>query len=445
MAPLGTITVMVSGDRGRAPAPRGSRGGTPTADITVVGGTLAGMAAAARLAKRGHRVTLLHNGALAPEWRPTGPDDPGPLPGVLVFPAPWRDLFKKSGRILPAELARAGLDLVAAPPVRHVFAAGEELVLGGDRGQQFRQMTAAYGQSTAEAWRTLVDSLDPVWQLVRNLGLETSLVSPAQLRPHRRALMWGRTVADLAAAQPHPHLGALVEASAWRRGHDPARTPAFVACRLCVERTFGRWMVVDVEGRPAGSDRLLDLLEERLRTRRVEVVRRQDPIRLGGPPRRPDGRAAAGGDRPRDALVLATGLQDPVTTYGLRTRAARRAAALAPVAAPRRSLAPGRPVEGVAETVDHATRRVSWTTTDRTAVHDWGTTTAAPEHGPAWDGPGTWLRMLPVRLGERLYSAGPWGRGGNDLPAVLMSAALATYDAHFDLTGLDTRPSNKDQ
>lgn len=429
---------MTSGDR-RTPA--------PGAAVTVVGGSLSGMATAARLAKRGHRVTLVHDGRpLAPEWRPHHPDEPGLLPGVLVFPAPWRDLFRKSGRILPAELARAGLDLVPAPPVRHVFAGGEELVLGGDRGQQFRQVQAAYGHPTAEAWRTLVDSLEPVWQLVRNLGLETSLVSAAQLRPHRRALGWGRTVADLAADQPHPHLRELVEASAWRQGHDPARTPMFVASRLTVERTFGRWMVVDEQGRPAGSERLLDLLEERLRTRRVRILEQQDPLRLGGTPRRPDGRTDdTAGAGPRDALVLAAGLHDPVATYGLRTGPARRLAGLAPALAPHRSFTPGAAVEGVVETVDHAARRVSWTTTERTAVHDWALATPHPEHGPAWQGPRTWLRMAPVRLGERLYSAGPWGRGGNDLAAVLMSAALATYDAHLDLTGQDTRPVNKNQ
>ena len=436
--PLGTIGDMTSGDRGNV---------APGADITVVGGTLAGMAAAARLAKRGHRVTLLHDGRpLGADQRPRHPDEPGPLPGVLTFPAPWRDLFKKSGRILAAELARAGLDLVAAPPARHVFAGGEELVLGGDRGQQFRQLEAVHGRPTAEAWRTLVDSLEPVWQLVRNLGLETSLVSSAQLRPHRRALGWERTVADLAADQAHPHLRALVEASAWRRGHDPARTPSFVASLLCVERTFGRWMVVDGRGRPAGSERLLDLLEERLRTRRVTILEQQAAVRLGGSPRRPDGRLAATSPTgPRDALVLATGLDDPVETYGLRTRDARRLAALAPALGPHRSFAPGNPVEGVVETVDHTTRRISWTTAERTSVHDWGAATADPEHGPAWQGTRTWLRMAPVRLGERVYSAGPWGRGGNDLAAVLMSAALATYDAHVDLTGLDTRPVNKDQ
>ncbi len=424
--------------------------------IVVVGGGLAGMATAARLAKRGHRVTLLHRTErLGADWRPVTPGGPGPLPEVLTLPAPWRDLFKKSGRILPAELARAGLDMVPAPPTRHVFAGGEELVLGGDRGEQFHRMAAAYGETVADSWRTLVDSLEPVWHRVRTLGLETSLLSARQVRPHRHDLLWGRTVADLAADQPHPHLRALVEASAWGRGQDPARTPAFVASRLNVERTFGRWVIVDGHGRPAGSERLLDLLEARLATRRVQVVRYDGPICFDGSPRRPDGRSLAAGvvgavlsdGRRPDAVVLTEGLHDPAATYGLHTRDTRRVSTLTPVQAPRLSSRAASPDASptVAETVDHTTRRVSWTTPDRTLVHDWGAATPAPDRGPAWDGQASWWRRLPVQLGERLYSAGPWGRGGDDLAAVLMSAALATYDTHFDLTGQDTHPSNKDQ
>lgn len=471
---LGPAVSRAAGRPGHG-GPHGAVAGTGTGNtVVIVGGGLAAMATAARLAKRGHRVTLLQRTErLGADWRPTAPGGPGPLPEVLTLPAAWRDLFKKSGRILPAELARAGLDLVPAPPTRHVFAGGEELVLGGDRGEQFHRMAASYGDAVADSWRTLVDSLEPVWHRVRNLGLETSLLAARQLRPHRRDLLWGRTVADLAATQPHPHLRALVEASAWRQGQDPARTPAFVASRLNVERTFGRWMVVDEHGRPAGSERLLDLLEARLIARRVEIVRYDGPIGFDGSARRPDGRALATevvgavlADGRPDAVVLTEGLHDPAATYGLRTRATRRVSGLGPVLAPRLSSiptgspdpdspgpgslsaspprAPG-PGPVLTETVDHTTRRVSWATPARTLLHDWGAATVAPDRGPAWDGEASWLCRLPVRLGERLYSAGPWGRGGDDLAGVLTSAALATYDAHFDLTGLDTHPSNKDQ
>lgn len=410
------------------------------------------MAAAARLAKRRHRVRLLVPGdRLAPEWRPAGPDAPSPLPEALVFPAPWRDLFKKSGRILGAELTLEGLDLVPAPPIRHVFADGTELELGGDRGQQFHQLEAAHGTAVAQAWRDLVDSLEPTWQLVRTLGLETSLVSPRQVRPHRAALAWGTSVADLAAAQPHPHLRALVEASVWQLGHDPARTPAFVASRLCVQRTFGRWMVVDGHGVPAGSQRLLDLVDKRLATRRVEVV-------YGAPVAQEarDGRGTR--DGAADATVVAGLMPEdfapwlPRRSWAHRLRhrdlpdPARGLSRLRPALRPTLSTvdtAPGR--SGVREVVDHAQRRVCYATGTRTLVHDWGAARPDPAAGPAWDGPNSWFDRLPVRLGEGVYAAGAWGRGGNDLAGILMSAALATYDAHFDLTGLDTHPSNKEQ
>ncbi len=409
--------------------------------VAVVGGSLAGMAAAARLAKRGHEVTV-YAGSLAPEWRPSrsapGSEQPGPLPPVLTFPAPWRDLFKKSGRILPAELALAGLDLVPAPPVRHVFADGGELLLGGDRGEQFHRLARAYGARIAEDWRRTVDDLEPVWQQVRHLGLEVELADRRGLRSHRRSLLWGRTVADLAAARPHPHLRALVEEAAWRLGNDPSRTPAHVAARLCVERTFGRWMVVDAAGRPVGTQALLDLLEARLAARGVTVrpMAPDLPARL---------RSAAGGGA--EATVWAL---DPagLRRAGWHTRAIRGAARLAPALRPRTArLDPRSGTHGtgqVIETVDHATRTVRWDGPDTAVVHDWSAATPDPAAGPAWVGEATWLRRLPVRLAPGHYSAGAWGRGGSDLAAILMSGALATYAVHRDLTGEDIRPSNRD-
>ena len=123
--------------------------------VAVVGGGLAGLAAAARLAKMGHRVRL-HEAStvLGGTWAPyalagsTGAD--GELlvddaPGALTFPAPWRDLFRKSGRPLEAELARTGYGLVPAPAPTYRFADGSELVLPSDRGQQHEALLRAYG------------------------------------------------------------------------------------------------------------------------------------------------------------------------------------------------------------------------------------------------------------------------------------------------------------
>ena len=109
--------------------------------VVVIGGSLAGLAAAARLAKTGHAVELFEQtdrlgGRWAPRTLPTGTvvDD---APAVLGFPAPWRDLFRKSGRPLEAELARLGYELAPADPALVVFADGTELSWPADRSGQF--------------------------------------------------------------------------------------------------------------------------------------------------------------------------------------------------------------------------------------------------------------------------------------------------------------------
>ena len=83
-----------------------------TDPVVVIGGGLAGLAAAARLAKAGHRVELYERSeTLGGSWAPyrlasgVMVDD---APSIIGFPAPWRDLFRKSGRPLEAELARMG-------------------------------------------------------------------------------------------------------------------------------------------------------------------------------------------------------------------------------------------------------------------------------------------------------------------------------------------------
>ena len=109
--------------------------------VLVVGGGLAGLAAALRLAKAGHPVQLWEaTDRLGGRYAPVPLDD-GTLvdaaPAVLGFPAPWRDLFRKSGRTLEAELARTGAALEPADPARYEFADGSVLTLPTDRGEQY--------------------------------------------------------------------------------------------------------------------------------------------------------------------------------------------------------------------------------------------------------------------------------------------------------------------
>ena len=132
-------------------------------------------------------------------------------PSIIGFPAPWRDLFRKSGRPLEAELARMGYALEPAEPATMIFADGTELILPTDRGGQYATLAGAYGQPVAGRWRSLLDRLDEVWQTLRGLGVEAELRSRRQLNRATRRSLFGRnaTLADLATSIDHDHLGSF--------------------------------------------------------------------------------------------------------------------------------------------------------------------------------------------------------------------------------------------
>ena len=249
--------------------------------VVVIGGGLAGLAVAARLAKAGHQVELYERSeTLGGTWAPyrlasgVKVDD---APAIIGFPAPWRDLFRKSGRPLEAELARMGYALEPAQPATMIFADSAELTLPTDRGGQYASLAAAYGSSVAERWRVLLDRLDVVWQTLRGLGFEAELRSRRQLNKTARRSLFGdrMTLADLATSIDHDHLGALIRSIAYRSGSVPEQTPAFAAVELSVQRTFGRWQVLPLDtnsGLDVGrSSVLIEALAARLELRKVRV------------------------------------------------------------------------------------------------------------------------------------------------------------------------------
>ncbi len=363
--------------------------------IGVVGGGLAGLAAAARLAKAGHQVQLLELGSgLGSGIEVSGEPDGT----VLTLPAAWRDLFRKSGSTLDAELARNALELVPAPPRTYRFADGSVLDLPTDRGEQWAAIGEAFGEPAAIAWRDLLDRLDATWQVLRRLGLEAELTGPEQLTPAVRAVLRPRENLDrLAGGLPVAQLTELVLDVAARLGQDPRQLPGWHAFRLSVERTFGRWQVVATDGTPQPATVLVRLLVERLATRGVAIrtgievlsIRRGDP----GP------RVVTTEGRIDFAAVIST--LSPTGHAGL--------------------------------------------TRDRHDLRVAHQVRPAPAEGPRW---ASWRTLLEL---PRLQTAVPgvlaasaWSPGGPDPWAQLLTGALATYRVHADLTGEDIRPTNKD-
>ena len=159
-----------------------------------------------RLAKARHPVRLYEaTDRLGGRWASRTEVFPGgtvvldDAPPVLEFPAPWRDLYRKSGRTLAEEFDRSAAALSAAEPATYVFADGTELSWPTDRGELFAVHEERYGTATADRWRRLVDELDDVWQTVRKLGWEAELTGRAELTgPVRRRIRQERTIAELA-------------------------------------------------------------------------------------------------------------------------------------------------------------------------------------------------------------------------------------------------------
>lgn len=419
--------------------------------VVVVGGGLAGMAAAARLAKAGHTVELLEaSETLGGSWAPrldngVWVDD---APGVLGFPAPWRDLFRKSGRPLEAELARMGYSLQPAPAPLYAFADGSRLRLPTDRGEQYETIAETYGTAVAGRWRDLVDGLDTVWQAVRPLGLEAELRGRDQLRQARRVLRPRLTLDGLADQVGEPHLKAVIASIAYRLGSTPGRTPAWCGVEASINRTFGRW-TVQAEPGSGGAGRssvLVDALATRLEQRQVRVHLGRPVTALDVRDGRVLGVATANGRIPAAAIICTA---NPWHTYAdlLDPRLTRRALRALSRVAP--AMAPDVEHELSAEPTGEVTETVLLAADGTPTVHyvrpatggtlrtvqDYRRSTPTPSAGLAWDGFSSWLRRPPITTDiAGLFLAGPFSRGGNGTSQVLLSGALASYACHDYLT-----------
>ncbi|MFT3877259.1 MAG: hypothetical protein QM708_12670 [Propioniciclava sp.] len=334
------------------------------APVTVLGGTFAGVAAATRLARVGHTVTLIAAPGWADGLRAT-------LGETLDFPAPWRDLFKKTGRPAAGALGLHGLELVADPDGPPT-----------DRAGVWYTDLEALGEPAARAWRDLVDAADGVWQAVRPLGVEAELTPDAVARAglHPR-----RSLADIARTLPHPALAARLDRLAAARGVPAADTPAWLTTRLAVERTFGRWRLVDSTRALVPTAALVDVLRDRLDARGVRIV-------AGDPA--PDAAASPAGPQPAGSSA----------TEGVR------------------------PGQAVIDTRDPG---VCWHRPRPLRRHDSFVDQLLAR--PALCTPG--------RPGH--FHASASSPAGNEPWAQLLSGALAAYAAHDFLTGEDIRPTNK--
>lgn len=288
----------------------------------MVGGGLAGAASAARLAKLGHRVTLVERlpvlgGAVGLLERDGFVWDTGP--DATALPAVLRDLFRKSGRPLERELS-----LEPVQPLReHRFGDGTRVTLpSGSRSGQLAAVEEGLGGGLGRVWVDHVHQYAEAWDRLRRDFFERTY-APGLAAPETEALLGGRSSLRRAVHRGlrDPRLRTLALHHAVQGGHDPRRVPAWFGLLDYLEQNFGTWTF------PGGFGALAGLLERRLAQRGVTVQTSTTALDVRMGPHGPVAVETDHGPVPAEIVVVAV---DPHLLPVLSARVRRTRAALPP-------------------------------------------------------------------------------------------------------------------
>jgi phytoene desaturase len=243
------------------------------AQVVVIGAGIGGLAAAARLAALGHRVTVCEQaavtgGKLGRFSRDGFTFDTGP--SLLTLPAVYRDLFLATGGPLEDVLALTPVD----PVCHYRFTDGVELELPNvSRPRIAAAWDAALGGGAGADWTSFMERAARIWDATREPFLETALDGPRTLVAQARRVSDVRTIAPWRSLRGlgrqylrHPHQRTFLDRYATYTGSDPRRAPAALATVPYVEQAFGAWYV------PGGLRRLADAVRDRA-VERGAVVR----------------------------------------------------------------------------------------------------------------------------------------------------------------------------
>jgi phytoene desaturase len=272
--------------------------------VVVVGAGMGGLAAAARLAAAGHRVTVLeraatYGGKLGSFSRDGFTFDTGP--SLLTMPQVYRELFAETGADLD-EL----VDIVPVEPAcRYRFADGTELDLPNDPGAVPEQLDAVLRTGSGAEWTRLMADAAHVWDLVGEQVLRHPLRGAVELV--RRA----RNVPDLLAIAPwrtlrgagrrrlsDPRARMLLDRYATYTGSDPRRLPALMTVVPYIEQRYGSWHV------RGGLRRLGDVLARHVERLGAEIRTGTEVTAIDTDSRGVTGVRLAGGERVEASAVV---------------------------------------------------------------------------------------------------------------------------------------------
>lgn len=239
--------------------------------VIVVGAGAAGLATAARLAVKGHAVTVLEQsdrvgGKLATYRRDGFAFDTGP--SLFTLPAVYRDLFLKTGRPLEEEVDLQPVE----PGFGYHFADGATVTMPGvDPAKCAMALGDGLGGRSASDWRALMDRAGRMWKLTRGPFLQAPLQGWKSLLPLakpadvRTIAPWSSLRSLGESTLSDPRAVTLLDRYATYTGSDPRRAPAVLATVPYVEQEFGAWHL------GGGLGTLADALQRRCLERGVDV------------------------------------------------------------------------------------------------------------------------------------------------------------------------------
>ncbi|MFM1917554.1 MAG: hypothetical protein RJB01_1069, partial [Actinomycetota bacterium] len=246
------------------------------ARIVVIGGGIGGLATAARLAVKGHHITLLEQGPrlggkLHTHRRDGFAFDTGP--SLFTLPAVYRDLFLKTGASL-----EESLDLQAIEPAfAYRFADGSRVsVPGVDPAKAAIAFGDAFGGKVADEWKAFTARGGEMWRLTRGPFLQSpingwrTLLPLANPRDVRTIAPWSNLRSLSESYFSDTRMITLVDRYATYSGSDPRKAPAVFATIPYMEQVFGAWHI------GGGLGNIATVLEDRLRNLGVEIRTRTD-------------------------------------------------------------------------------------------------------------------------------------------------------------------------
>lgn len=239
--------------------------------VIVVGAGVGGLATAARLAVKGHNVTVLEQadrvgGKLATYRRDGFAFDTGP--SLFTLPAVYRDLFLKTGKPLEDVL-----DLQPVEPAfgYHFADASFASIPGVDPARCANAMGDAFGGRAADDWRALMDRAARMWQLTRRPFLQSPLDGWRTLLPLakpadvRTIAPWSSLRSIGKSTLSDSRARTILDRYATYSGSDPRKAPAVLATIPYMEQEFGAWHL------GGGLGTLGDALHQRCLDRGVDI------------------------------------------------------------------------------------------------------------------------------------------------------------------------------